>query len=240
MSKYPVYDLAIDIVEQAMMQQPRNLQEHIGPSEIGSACLHCVAAKLAGWEQQPEAAWLPYIGTAMHAQLERVFEPLPDWLTETRVSVGKLAGRDLPGTADLFHIPTGTSVDFKIVGATTLRKAKRGPSPQYRTQGHSYGLGHLRAGREVHRVAVWYMPRNAMTLRQGYWWEEDFQPLIALEALDRAESIVADIRAFSTIEERDDWISGLPRDPDCFNCKKYPDWSETAGNTDSLEALLGV
>lgn len=234
-----VRSLALDIVEQAIIGEPRSQQRIIGPSEIGTACAHCLAAKLANWDEVEEAAWLPWTGTAIHAQLERVFEPLPGWLTETRVSVGRINGVEIKGTADLFHVPTGTVADWKYVGTTTHRNAKKGPSPVYRRQAHLYGLGFLRAGFDVKRVAICYLPRNGLTVRQSIWWEEDFDPTMALDALDRATSIAQALDAFPTIEERDEWITHQPRDPDCFSCTRYADWATQAPN-DSLEALLGV
>ena len=36
------------IIETRMSSQPRDLQREIGPSELGTMCVHCLAAKLAG------------------------------------------------------------------------------------------------------------------------------------------------------------------------------------------------
>ena len=234
-----VREEALEIVEQAIIGEPRNTQRTIGPSEIGTECEHCLAAKIAGWEEIQEAAWLPWTGTALHAQLERVFEPLPDWLTETRVSVGRINGVEILGTSDLFHVPTGTVCDWKYVGTTTHRKAKSGPSPVYRKQAHLYGLGFLRAGYSVSAVAICYLPRNGLNVRQAIWWEEPFNPTIALDALDRATGIAEKIEAFPSAEERDAWITSLPRDPDCWSCARYPDAPKRAPK-DSLAAALGM
>lgn len=226
-------------IEAAIIGEPRNMQQMIGPSEIGADCEHCLTAKLAGWEQKPEAAWLPYVGTAMHAYLEAVFGPLPDFLAETRVNVGFIADQPINGTSDLFHIPSGTVVDHKLVGITTLKKAKRGPTQQYRIQAHAYGLGFWRAGHDVQNVAINYLPRNAVSLKSGVWWEEPFSPLIALEALDRATRIVETLRMFQTTEARDEYIHSLPRSADCWDCSRYPD-APKAAPTDTLDSLLGV
>ena len=37
------------IIEAHIANQPRNLQKEIGPSELGTDCLQCLAARLAGW-----------------------------------------------------------------------------------------------------------------------------------------------------------------------------------------------
>lgn len=232
---FDVRAAALDIVEQAIIGEPRSQQRIIGPSEIGTECEHCLAAKLANWDEVRDAAWLPWTGTALHAQLERVFEPLDDWLTETRVSVGRINGIEIRGTSDLFHVPTGTVIDWKYVGTTTHRKAKKGPSNVYHRQAHLYGLGFLRGGFNVKRVAICYLPRNGLSVRQSIWWEEDFNPLVALDALDRATEIAKRLEAFPTTEERDAWITSLPRDPDCYSCERYAD-----NPKDPLSALLGV
>ena len=39
------------MIETGIREQPREKQAEIGPSELGSDCLHCLAAKLAGWPQ---------------------------------------------------------------------------------------------------------------------------------------------------------------------------------------------
>lgn len=224
------------ILEKAMIGEPRNMQQAIGPSEIGSDCQHCVAAKLAGWVQSEEAAWLPWTGTALHAYLEQVFAPNPDYLVEHRVNVTD----DLAGTCDLFHIPSGTTLDWKYVGITTLRSAKKGPTPQYRVQAHCYGLGLFRAGYDVKNVSIYYLPRNGMTLKEGIFWSEPWQPMIALDALDRIDKINATLAAFTTIEERDAYITALPRGGHCFDCKRYHDAPKASPKTQTVDSLLGL
>lgn len=224
------------ILEKAMIGEPRNMQQAIGPSEIGSDCDHCVAAKLAGWVQSEEAAWLPWVGTAMHAYLEQVFTHHPDYLTETRVWVTE----DIPGTSDLFHIPTGTVVDWKLVGTTTLRSAKKGPTPVYRTQAHCYGLGFFRLGHDVRNVAIYYLPRNAMSLKQGVFWSEPWDPQVAIRALERIEKIRETLASFASLEDRDAYISSLPRAERCWDCKRYPDAPKASPKTQTVESLLGL
>lgn len=234
---FDVQAAVISTIEKAIIGEPRSQQKMIGPSEIGTACDHCLNAKLAGWEEREEAAFLPYIGTAMHAYLEPVFAG-PEWLTETRVSVGYIGEWEVKGTSDLLHVPSGTVIDHKLTGTTTLKKAKGGPAPVYVTQAHLYGLGFLRAGFDVKRVAINYLPRNGLTLRMGLWWEDEFNPLIALAALDRASLIVSTLQSFPNDEDRDAYITSLPRDADCYSCGKYPDAPKAAPKT--LDAVLGL
>lgn len=119
----------LDVVEAAMLHQPRTLQTRIGPSEIGMDCVRCLAHKLAGTPERPEAAWLPYLGTAVHEELSTVFirhehtrQDLglpPRFLSEHRVTVGTIGGQEITGSTDLFDIHTGTIVDFKGLARDT-------------------------------------------------------------------------------------------------------------------------
>lgn len=191
----------LGVVEDAIASQPRSLQKAIGPSEIGHPCARRIAYKLAG---APEVntgrltPWKPAIGTAVHAWLDEVFtaanERQPDYHTtggrywcEVRVTVGEIAGRPVEGNSDLYV--DGTVLDFKITGDEMLRGYKRnGPGAQYRAQAHLYGRGHQRAGRPVHTVAIWFLPRN-QELRQNYYWSEPYDEQVAIAALDRVEGI---------------------------------------------------
>ncbi len=149
------------IIETRMSSQPRDLQREIGPSELGTSCVHCLAAKLAGWPERRQPAWLPFIGTCVHARFEQWFKDVeelvevPDmdglalqrrFTPEMRVTVGHLqglhAGYDVQGSIDLYDRKTGSTIDWKIVGNTTLTKVKaHGPSQQYRVQASLYGIG---------------------------------------------------------------------------------------------------
>ena len=234
-----VESAAFSIIEDAIKSQPRTMQLSIGPSELGMECEHCLGARLVGWQKKPEASWLPFIGTAVHAALEEMFIGQEGWLTETRVCVGRIMGKEVWGTSDLFHVPSGTVVDWKIVGSTTLKSAKGGPSMTYTRQIHSYGTGFLRAGYDVNRVAIAFLPRNAISLSQAVWWEDDYKPLVALGALQRATELAERIFALPE-EERDAFLSDLPRATGCYDCPRYADWGHPVPELDTLDSLLGI
>lgn len=227
------------VIEQAIAHQPRTLQLEIGPSEIGNECEHCLAARLMGWPKSFDAAWLPFIGTSVHAQLEEMFKG-PRWLTETRVSVGSIMGQEITGTSDLYDIANGKVIDHKIVGASTLTKAKKGPTKTYERQAQLYALGFFKAGYDVKNVVISYLPRNSPILRSGVWWEGDFKPLIAIQALDRAERLAETLLAFADIEERDLYIANLPRAKGCWDCSRYPDAPKASPKTQTVDSLLGL
>jgi len=192
----------LGVIEDAIASQPRSLQKAIGPSEIGHPCARRIAYKLAGMPEvntKRGIPWKPAIGTAVHAWLDEIFtranQAQPDYDTtggrywcEIRVTVGEIAGEPVEGNSDLYV--DGTVVDFKVVGSSTLRRVKkeRHPGDQYRIQTHLYGRGHQRAGRDVHTVAVWFLPRD-QELAGAYFWSEPYDEQIAVDALTRAEGI---------------------------------------------------
>lgn len=217
---------------------PRSLQTTIGPSELGNPCDHCLAARLAGWtKNEHETPWLPFIGTCVHEHFERLFSDqtgtVPLGPVEQKITVGLLGGREIRGSCDLF-IPQvagmgGMSVDWKIVGASKLQRVRASghPGKQYEVQAHLYGRGWNKIGRRCTYVSVYFLPRNNPSLDNGYMWCDWYNEQIALDALARAERIEANIRVLETIstEKRDQWISTLNRAPDCWDCKKYPDYN---------------
>lgn len=208
-------DAIVQRITEHDMQRPRSTQVQVGPSDLGDPCDHCLAAKLAGWQKRAELAWLPYIGTAVHAQLERAFRPAPDWLTEQPCTVGLVGGLEVTGTADLFHVPSATVVDFKVVGKSTLDAARRGNvSEKYRHQVHLYGKG---LGADT--VAIAFLPRNDVSLDRMVWWEEPYDAVNAASTLARADGLHEFVRI-------GDPIDMLDRAPGCYDCPRYHDWDD--------------
>lgn len=141
------------------------------------------------------------VGTSVHAWLETAAgldndveqvlgdRPGPRWLTERRLSIATPEGYKIEGSCDLFDQWSGTVIDWKIVGATTLRTINlHGPSQQYRVQSHLYGLGYKQLGLEVNDVAVCFIPRNG-PLRDTRLFKQPFDEALALTALRRLESL---------------------------------------------------
>jgi hypothetical protein len=225
-----------EMITNAVSNHPRSLQRRIGPSEVGSPCTHCLAAKLAGWAQTPEGVkWRTTVGTGMHAWVEGVVIDHENsrnavhttglqWLTERSVMVGLIGGIEIWGSCDLFHIPTGTVIDHKFLGTSQLTAAKSGPKTVYKTQANLYGLGFENAGHRVEHVAIAHYPRD------GEWsqkvpWTVPYDRQCALDALERANHIWANLAALESvsIEARDAWITTQPRAPKCWDCPRYPD-----------------
>lgn len=199
----------------------RTLQTAIGPSEIGLDCMRRLAMKISGMPQvnhegHPWAAW---VGTAMHSAYEIMFTEASGtsgrWITETKVEIGSTV---VPkGTADLFDRHLHRVIDHKNMGKSTLSKAwLDGPSKQYETQLHVYGLGLERMGEDVREVALVAWPREGNTLDDMYAWVADYDRDVALAAITRVESIA---RRLGQLGE-DGWRQA-PKTPS-FGCKFCP------------------
>lgn len=242
------------IIEDHITNQPRSLQKEIGPSELGTDCLHCLAARLAGWEKRQSAAWLPFIGTCVHERFEHLFKEnremttihVPDegsgvgdhdeatrrFEAEKTVPVGEIHGlhglQKIRGSIDLWDAKTGMTIDWKITGNTTLRNVKaNGPSQQYRIQASLYGIGLENDDEPCKKNAIYFLPRNSVSLADALPVEFDFDPKPGKWALSRAQLIVNLLDLIEQedgVETRDAWIHALPTSPThCFQCGTWPD-----------------
>jgi hypothetical protein len=160
----------------------RNLQRHLGPSELGVPCDRQVVGKLAGLPVTNHVAdpWPSVVGTAVHAWLADAFTahnlilPAPRWLAEQHV----IPHPDHSGTADLYDAKETTVVDHKILGESSMAKVRSatGPSIKYQIQLLLYGKGYRNLGLPVTRVALAAYPRTAATLDGLYVWERATGP----------------------------------------------------------------
>lgn len=232
---HPVNNDIDALVADALNNQPRSQQKLIGPSEIGTSCVRCLARKLAGVEKIPpqgvaDVAWLPAIGTAVHAMLEEFFDADNKarlskgedarWLIEEKLVIGNIGEHEITGSCDLYDIETNTVIDHKVVGATKLNTIpKKGPGDQYRIQAHLYGLGWSLRGYEVNEVAVKFYPRNNPSLLAGYFWSEKYDENIALDALQRANEIYDSVGTSTDLNE---YLKTLETSKECFSCSDYP------------------
>lgn len=228
---HPTNKAIDDVVFDAIVNAPRSLQKTIGPSEIGTDCVRCLARKLMGVEKLPienigDMPWLPFIGTAVHAQLEEIFRAANDkqeevrWLIETKLPIGEVGGIDIWGSCDLFDKETGTVIDHKVVGATKLKSLpKKGPGNTYKIQAHLYGYGWTKLGFEVNEVAVKFYPRNDISMNSGYFWYEKYDEQVAIDALDRVNKIYKEA---SKAKDLDEFLRVCATSEDCFSCHDYP------------------
>lgn len=242
------------IIEQYVLNQPRGLQKEIGPSELGTDCLHCLAARLAGWERHQTVAWLPFIGTCVHARFEQLFdknneqvveyvlhdktgigphdESVNRFEAEKQVKVGTIRGLHgesrVHGSIDLYDAKNHMTIDWKITGQTTLRNVKaNGPSQQYRIQASLYGIGLENDEETCEKNAIYFLPRNGSSLNDALPVEFDYDPKPGKWALSRAQLIV---NLLDLIEQedgtgmRDSWIHALPTSP--THCFQCGSWPD--------------
>ena len=218
-------DDALTLLVHAIQNQPRTLQSRLGPSELGR-CPRYLLHKLAGTpEPTAPPALKPVIGTAAHALfLDRWF-PAADpaetrWVTERRVTIGAFAdGTPITGSCDLYDRDTRTVIDLKFLGKSSLTNYKaNGPGNTYRTQVHLYGLGFAREPDQPipENVAIWMLPRDG-EIRDAHWWEEPWQPQIALDALNRLGQLEAELRLVGLDEALKDHAPCT--DPWCGWCR---------------------
>lgn len=175
-------------IENVGKNSPRSQQRAIGPSEVGAPCIRRMGYRLLEAEPTNEPdTWLAQIGTWVHAGIAKVYEDInasldePRFLIEQRVQITK----DLAGSVDLYDKKLKMVLDWKVVGDTSLKKYKKdGPSNQYRTQAHLYGMGLFNEGYDVETVAIVFLPRGG-NLRQMHIWSEAFDPHIGIEGIER-------------------------------------------------------
>jgi hypothetical protein len=230
-----------DLLEHAIRNQPRTLQTTLGPSEIGVACDRCLIDMLAGRPHyaDDQAPWLPTIGNAVHDWIEQaivdhlIATGTDRYIPEGKIAVGQVRGVDITGHSDVYDVHTGTVVDWKVTGTTTLRKVTRsGASLTYRRQAHLYGRGWALAGYDVRSVAIAFLPRNGFSLRDGRLWQEPYDEAIALEALDRANTLAGFLDTFGY----DAVTAGAPAHTlEEFTCPKE---GSTADASSQLKGLI--
>lgn len=232
---HPVNKAIEDVVFDSIVNQPRSLQRNIGPSEIGTDCVRCLSRKLIGMEKMPIESisglpWLPFIGTAVHAQLEEMFQAANEkldevrWLVEARLPIGAIGDMNISGSCDLFDKETGTVIDHKVVGATKLKSLpKKGPGNTYRVQAHLYGYGWTKLGFDVNEVAIKFYPRNDLSMSSGYFWYEKYDESIATKALERANDVYEQVTSAADLTE---FLKICATAEGCFSCAEYPPLEE--------------
>lgn len=172
----------------------RSAQASMGPSEIGSPCDRRIALSLL---RTPPCnpggdGWAAFRGTCVHVGLADMFlwgnAGTGRYQTEIPLKFGSLV---VPhGTTDLVDTTLLMGIDHKVMGSWSLTKLKtEGPSPQYRVQVHTYGLGARLAGYEVKDVAIVGWPSDKSTLDDLYVWTEPYDPAVARAAIARVEQI---------------------------------------------------
>lgn len=216
------------VVNEHARLAPRNLQVHLGPSELGTPCDRQVVGKLAAEPVTNHVVdpWASVIGTAVHAWLALAFAADNyrhglRWVPEQRVAPHP----DHEGTADLYDGVEQAVVDHKILGPTSLAKimVPAGPPHRYQIQLLLYGHGYRLLGLPVKRIALAAYPRASHTLDGLYVWEREATPLDAVivdsvfELTWQRQLLAREVKNGRPLLS----ISATPSDDDCFFCPFY-------------------
>lgn len=205
---------------------PRSHQVNVGPSELSSPCDRRIGYRIAGIEQVNVTLdpWPAIVGTAVHDWLENAFQawlktlPSKDWITEQRLTFSD----DVTGRSDLFHVPTGTVIDWKGTSPDKMKKIKADGSPEnYKTQIQIYGWGYQKLGYQVNKVALAYFPR-AGNIKDLHVDAFDYDPLVGPRAIARPNTVaerLLDLDIF-TNPHRWEQVDAVPSH-DCGFCPWY-------------------
>lgn len=191
----------LELVEAYDREDPRSLQRHIGPSEIGSPCDRKLALKALHAPQAPyRMAWRTRVGTAVHAWLAAAIEakaPRGSLLTELGLYLDGEGDDEISGSADVIVLrsPDGSIevADWKVPGRTTMKAAKAGRiKVGYRKQGMIYGLMlEETLGMSPTHVTIIFLPAAG----------EFHEAVVARRPYDRAEAVAA-IERYKTIRDK--------------------------------------
>lgn len=178
----------------------RSAQTTLGPSEIGTPCDRRLAMALMGVPAVNPGGdgWAAFVGTCTHVGMAEIYTFADAGTGRYSVEMPVFLGvPEVPrGTTDLLDRRDGTIVDWKVMGAYSLKKFKaEGPSITYRAQAHTYGYGAELAGEKVRNVAIVGLPRAGSSLDEMHVWTEKYDKKVALAALKRVEKIAADVQA---------------------------------------------
>lgn len=217
------------VVHEHARLAPRNLQVHLGPSELGTPCDRQVVGKLIGAPVTNHVAdpWPSVLGVAGHAWLADAFRADNErhglrWVPEQKV----VPHPDHPGTADLYDAAEQAVVDHKLLGATSMEKVRAagGPPIRYVVQLLLYGEGYRQLGLPVRRVALAAYPRTAPNLDGLYVWEREctdndralLDAIFELTATRKqlAEQVLAGTKTLNGIPKR-------ASDDECYFCPFY-------------------
>lgn len=199
------------VIGTAMNGHPRSHQKAIGPSEAGEPCARRLAYRMLGGNGGA-SGWRPTVGTAVHSWLEGAVafwnaqqDPAagPRFVSEVKVNAGRWAGGDLNGTTDLVDLVTCSSIDWKVVGPSSLKKLGtafrmgRGPGLRYEVQLMLYAAGLRAQGIQIDTVHLVALPA-AGELDDAVHWSAPYDQAVvdaAFARLNRIHAIVTSLGA---------------------------------------------
>lgn len=167
-----------DVIGKASAAKPRSQQKAVGPSQIGD-CRRRVWENLQGTEPTNATLNQPaFLGTAIHAELDRAVERLDPFGTKFLREV-EVERDGIRGHVDLFDESDGLVIDWKTTKKKSLRYF---PSDQQRWQVQVYGYL-LSKEYVVKDVALVAVVRDGDE-RDLVIHREPYDSMVAFEALD--------------------------------------------------------
>lgn len=222
---------------------PRNVQRHLGPSELGYSCNRRLVGQMAGVTLGPGGTnrmhdpWASIVGTAIHAFLDDAFkweslrlirEGLAEevrWHSERRVTPDPGSPLPHPGTADLYDAQSFTVDDHKAQAEGVRDKLRRkGPPQHYFMQLLLYAIGYMLAGFRVDRVCLVSWPRTKSTLDDMYVWEHVITTADIASVVDLIEKTEAreSLARMVVSGDLDFWeVPVTPSEDDCLYCPYF-------------------
>jgi len=239
---------------------PRNVQRHLGPSELGHLCDRQLVGKMAGVSlsrgdsNNLHDPWASIVGTAIHAFLEEAFkwessriaaeDPMaggPRWYTEKRVTPDPANTMPHPGTADLYDAATFTLNDHKCQSEGVRDKLRRnGPPLHYFMQMLLYAVGYMHEGYRVDRIALVSWPRTHSTLDDMYVWEHVITETDIADVVRLIEKTEVREQVAALVVQGELNFFDIPATPSPDDCQYCPFFRPDAAFNNSIRGCPGT
>lgn len=186
------------------IQKPseRDQQATVGPSDISDECDYCLASKMApragtalGAARPEGFSFKAWSGTAVHTKLESDID-LPEGhvITEEKVFIHHIADYgDVYGHVDVQFPHMENWDDYKTTDLAKLKGYRLNGVPMKHARQlmmYGYGLNRLRPMKVAGLI---YLPRDSNNVNDIWVATADYNERLAVEALERAERIYAQI-----------------------------------------------
>lgn len=180
----------LGVIRGGLQEREREPMGNIGPSMLGG-CERKYGYQLAFGSDgvRDDDAWIATIGTATHGWLDRVLRRQVmnnggrRWYASTWIEV------PVRGVIDVYDAERREVVDFKVVGATTLGKARKGEvDRKYDVQLDVYAVGMMAKGFQVERVAALFLPKT-QGLGKAVWYSRPVDVGNAVKAVARLREV---------------------------------------------------
>lgn len=226
-----------EVIRWADDNAARSQQVMLGPSELGVNCDRRIAYGVAGIPHVNHYTdpWPAIMGTAIHKWLEEAVNRFQDaagaqrWITEYTVEPDPL----VRGHLDLYDSWLPGPIDWKSLGTTKMQQWKReGPPLKHLQQVNLYGMGLLKKGLKVEKVALVGIPR-AGWLDDMTPYVYDYDESLAQAALDRMYRIAEEVMRLGA-DTRPELMSQIDAEPVKGDCQWCP-WFRVRGDGPGCE-----